>query len=122
MGCDATSVRDAVHEACHAIMWNLKGEWTRDRIDLKNPYKSRRKAAFAVGDEVTARAVEALVMKTLGLEYDQDKWIMMMIMETLKLDGIALPGFDWAKDAITQRMQMPHAIKMADDIIERFEA
>lgn len=118
-GCDAISVRDAVHEACHAIQWGLKGKWTRDAITKKNPYK--RQPSWGVRDEITARAVEALVMQTLGLAYDQDHWVLMMIMETLKFDRIALPSFDWAKEAIVARMEVPEIKAMADKIIEMFD-
>lgn len=118
-GSDARSVRDAVHEACHAVQWGIKGRWSRTNIDRANPNKGRRKAAFGVRDEITARAVEALVMRKLDLEYDQDKWVLMMVMETLKLDGIALPGFDWVKEAITARMGTREAEALATNLINQ---
>jgi hypothetical protein len=120
-GCDAVSVRDAVHEAHHAITWGLKGKWTRENIDRKNPNKARRNYSFGVRDEITARAVEWWVVEKLGLVYDLDKWAMMMIMEALKIDHIALPGFDWAKEGIQLRKQSKAVEALADDIIARFE-
>ena len=118
-GSDALTVRDAVHEACHAIQWGITGKWSRTNVDRNNPHKSRRQKAFGVLDEITARAVEALVMSKLGLEYDQDKWVSMMIMETLKIDRIALPSFDWVKDAIVERMGTRVAEALATNIINQ---
>lgn len=118
-GCDAVNVRDAAHEACHAMAWGLKGKWTRENITRKNPY--RRRPALGVGDEITARAVEALVMQSLGLEYDQDRWVTMMMMETIKFDRIALPSHEWVKEAIVARMGTRTADALATDLIDRFD-
>jgi hypothetical protein len=119
MGSDAVNVRDAVHEACHAMMWGLQRKWTRDNITKKNPY--RRRPALGVRDEITARAVEALVVRSLGLEYDQDKWLLMMVMETLKFDRIALPSHEWVKEAVTARMGTREADVLATNLIDRFD-
>jgi len=34
-GGDARDVRDAAHEACHALMWGVKKKWTRENIHAK---------------------------------------------------------------------------------------
>lgn len=113
-GSDAMDARDAAHEACHALMWGVKKKWTRDNIHAKKP---RGSPSFGVRDEITARAVEALVCAELGIEYEQDKYVLLCIMETLRSEHIALPGFDWLKDAIVSRMKSPAAIEMASRVL-----
>ena len=99
-GSDADDPRDAAHEACHALEWRVTRKWTRDNIHAKRP---RGSAAYGVRDEITARAVEALVCEKLGVEYDQDRYLLACILETAR-DGIALPSFDWLKEAVVRRM------------------
>lgn len=83
-GSDATDVRDAAHEAHHALSTGMAGRWTRTRIDRAVKKMGR---LWAIADEALARAVEQIVCKEVGVETDSiEKWIFMSCMETMKYD------------------------------------
>ena len=56
------ALRDAAHEAAHALAWGLKPPWTRARVAKAAP---RRVLAKFQG-ELLARAVEQLVCEAVG--------------------------------------------------------
>lgn len=116
-GSDAVDLRDAAHEACHAIRWNVPGKWTRKKITAANPYKSRRMFSFGLADEITARAVEQIVCKRLGYTCATvEQCVLIMCMETLTYDRIELK-FEEMKKAIEDRMESPQAAQLADQVI-----
>jgi len=117
-GSDARDPRDAAHEACHAIEWKVKRKWTRDNIHAGRP--KLRNRAFGVRDEITARAVEALVCAELGIEYDLEKWAMTCWMEMLKNEQISLPAGDFLPNAIKARMGTTHAKNLMHEILDTF--
>lgn len=101
-GSDARDVRDAAHEATHALRWKVRAPWTRDRIHDKAP--APRDASRKIREEIIARAVEALICAELGVEYDLPTWAMTCAMEQVKMEGIAVPSLDWLIDAIKNHM------------------
>lgn len=112
-GSDATDARDAAHEAAHALSWGVTKKWTRDNIHAKKP----RIAADGVYDELTARAVEALVCKRLGIPHEVKQWAFVMVMEMIKNEKIALPSVDWASAGIELRMKTSIAKELAADVL-----
>jgi len=86
-GNDADDARDAAHEASHALQVEAVA-WGRE--DIHNRLK-RRTRSFWLASEIQARAVEALVCKALGIEYDVDKWALISFMESIKGLGFAMP-------------------------------
>lgn len=70
-GSDVEDLRDAAHEACHALEFSVPdGEWDRESIDSycqAGILKNRRNArSFALRSEIFARAVEQVVCADLG--------------------------------------------------------
>lgn len=121
-GSDARDLRDAAHEACHALAWKVKGKWTRKKIETSNPYRRRSLMSFGIGDEITARAVEQLVCARLGVECDPvSRTVMTMCMETAKFDGVSLP-YDEMVTAVTDRMKSTAAVEMADRVLALAQA
>lgn len=89
MGSDAKDVRDAAHEACHALEFGA-AYWGRESIhrSLKEVCATN---AELVGAEVRARAVEGYVCRSSGIDYDLDEWVFAAVRETLKREGISVP-------------------------------
>jgi hypothetical protein len=114
-GSDASDIRDAAHEACHALKWGVRGKWDRESIHRRKP----RVPGFGVADEMEARAVERVVCERLG--YDPgpiEQWAMTCWMETLKSEGISLPTGTWVEDRIRERLARPATLKLAERILE----
>lgn len=113
-GSDARDARDAAHEACHALTWGVRKDWTRDNIHAKKP----RNRSEGLSDEISARAVEAKVCEALGIPHDLEKWAGVCFMELIKNERIAVPSFDWLLAAITARLRSPVVAAMASRILE----
>ncbi len=111
-GSDATTPRDAAHEACHALAWGVSKKWTRDNIHAKKP-RSRHEG---LSDEITARAVEAKVCEKLGIPHDLEKWVGVCFMELLKNERISVP-FDWLLSSIKARLASPATEDMATRVL-----
>jgi hypothetical protein len=107
-GNDARDLRDAAHEACHAIAWGVKKKWTRDNIHAKKPKRGPLARSQGVFDEISARAVEQLVCADLGVEcWTIEKAATTCWFETLKNEGISLPSPQWIADCVRERMKSP---------------
>ncbi len=97
-GSNARDLRDAAHEACHALDVRLEPPWTRDRIHqaitdvCENEPETTQERL--VGLELRARAVEYAICVSSGMEYDFDEWINTMWLETAKSLGILIPRLD----------------------------
>lgn len=112
-GSDARDVRDAAHEACHALKWKAK-KWDRESIHKKRP----KVRGFGVSDEILARAVEQLVCADLGVEcWPVEKAAMICWMEMLKNERVSLPGGSWLEDRIREAMAGKQARKEADAVL-----
>jgi hypothetical protein len=110
MGSDTDNVRDAAHEASHAIEFGC-ARWDRG-ID---------KAAFAptnrrllVSSEVDARAVERIVCEELGVPYVPHYWANICLLEQAGLGFYRAfpPTPEALVSAIEQRMER-------DDVLGR---
>jgi hypothetical protein len=114
-GSDATTLRDAAHEASHALEFNIR-KWDRTSIDR---VVQRRKVSRAdISSEVLARAVEQLVCKELGVDPDGDvmRWALVTSMEALKFDRISFEP-DMFADLVRSAMKRRVAIEMAALVI-----
>lgn len=82
MGCDATNIRDAAHEMCHALETGTD-DWSRNGVHEGLVDKWER--GDLVAAEIRARAVERMVCEDFSVEYDIDHWMMIAWMETTKM-------------------------------------
>lgn len=120
-GSDARDLRDAVHEAHHAISSGLRGKWERERVHqalLRMPRVKKWGVAMLVQEEVDARAVERLACAKFGIEYDSEYWAMMAAMETCKTLGVGMPP-DWWIAQIGQRCTEPRITLALDALIKK---
>lgn len=119
-GNNATDLRDAAHEAHHALQFDVKpGKWNRETIHRAIVKGGRRAFGEAVFDEIRARAVEQIVCADYGVETGAslEAWAMTSFMEAGKNSGIWTPSdFDWA-GKIRERMATPAARADADRVI-----
>jgi len=113
-GSDAKDPRDAAHEACHALKWDVEKRWTRNNIHRKKP----QLRSNGLADEILARAVEQLVSADVGYDCDTvEHWAMVCWMEMLKNERISLPIGDWLEKAIRSCMESSEARKWADQVL-----
>lgn len=89
-GSDAEDVRDAAHEACHALDVGLADGWDRESIHAALMRRSIPSKALVY--EVHARAVEQQVCRALRVPYDAKAWAHIAWMETLKNGGMLVPA------------------------------
>jgi hypothetical protein len=81
-GNGSLNVRDAAHEAFHALSVNAKN-WDREKVHAKLCRKFKRAALWL--HELEARAVEQLVCQRLGYDCGPlDKWVGWSAMEAIK--------------------------------------
>jgi hypothetical protein len=118
-GCDATDLRDAAHEAHHALFAKVKPPWERERIHqaLMRRAKGRLASGQLVIYELNARAVEWIVCERFDITYDLTKWADIMWWETAKSLRICLRDIGWVAKLITQRKATAEAIAYADAVI-----
>lgn len=113
-GNDATDLRDAAHEAHHALSAGVRGPWDRESIHRAVMAMGR---ADAAGDEIMARAVEQIVCADLGVTTDSiEKWAFWACMEAIK-SGIRYPSLDWFCDAVRAAMKSPEGRRAADRVM-----
>ena len=72
-GAQPRDLRDAAHEAAHALRTGLAGRWTRDRIHAA-VLAAAPEPHDLLAAELEARAVELLVCQQLGELYDIEHW------------------------------------------------
>lgn len=94
-GSNPRGLRDATHEACHALDVRLEPPWTRDRIhraieDICDNEPETR-CERLVGFELKARAVEHVICMSNGVPHDLTAWSNTMWMETASSLGIFIP-------------------------------
>lgn len=108
-GSDVSDLRDAFHEAHHAVTARLKKPWERERIHqalLRMPRVRKWGVAMLVQEEVDARAVERLACAKFGVEYNAELWAMTAAMETCKTFGVDMQ-LDWWMAQIGERCTEP---------------
>ena len=119
-GCDATDLRDAAHEAHHALTHGIKGKWTRKAVDraVQKSWPGRRGYPMRLAEEIDARAVEQIVCADLGVEcWPVDKAVGIMIMECISVDRVGGLDFDPLVAAVKRRMASPSCRRYADRVI-----
>lgn len=83
-GSDADDLRDAAHEAVHGLLGNLTS-WGRNDIGralvrrLGTPFEQSE----VLSEEITARAVEAIVCERLGVAHDIEQFAGVTLWEAL---------------------------------------
>lgn len=113
-GNDATTPRDAAHEAHHALSSGLDGPWDRERIHAAVMAMGHGEAA---ADEIMARAVEQIVCRDLGVDCGPVKdWAVFACIEAVKA-GIAYPSLNWFVERVNDYMKSRAARKAADRVI-----
>lgn len=119
-GCNATDLRDAAHEAHHALAHVKRGKWTRTAIDkaVAKAWPGRRNYSMRLAEEIDARAVEQIVCADLDVEcWPVDKAVGIMIMECISIDRVGGLEFDPLVAAVKRRMSSPKCREYADRVI-----
>lgn len=113
-GSDATDLRDAAHEAHHALDAKAK-KWDRESIHRA---LMRRHRCALLRSEVMARAVEQIVCTRLGVDPkgDVEKWALVACLESIKY---GLPHTDPSTFAamVCREMSGAEAIAASDAVI-----
>lgn len=131
-GCDARDLRDAAHEACHALDLGLSGSWGRERINaallakVKRPQQSLDLEVTLYGHavdlgefvaaELRARAVESMVCRAFDVKYDVARWAGVSFAETLVRYQLRLPSVEWMLEGIDLHMENPETLRIAQRI------
>lgn len=114
----AKSLRDAAHEAHHALSVKLRGKWDRERT---NRALERRGRGRMVADEIMARAVEQIVCTDLGVECGPvEKWAGVSCMEAIKNSRLSLP-YDMVLAGVQRALTSKAARKAADAVLRLAE-
>lgn len=116
MGSAADTVRDAAHEASHALEFGCV-RWDRRSVD--EAAFAPRNRSLLVTSEIDARAVERIVCEELGLTYEPLRWAEICLLEQAKL-GLyrAFPPTAATLVAAAEvRMSLPHVLKRATVIL-----
>lgn len=121
---DGDDLRDAAHEAHHALYCGLRKPWTRDNIHEALLRRAKRDASglyrsteLFVQYELHARAVEWTVCERYGVEYDVEHWADTMWWETIKNMNIRLPDVEQIIGAIKIAKGMKRIERYVDDVI-----
>lgn len=114
LGSDARDLRDAAHEAHHALSCGLTNPWERERIHRAVMRRGRAEAAI---NEIEARAVERIVCAEFGIDCGNvEQWAAIACMEAIK-SGIRYPSVAWFSDRVRDYMKRPEMRSAADRII-----
>lgn len=117
----AADLRDAAHEAHHALFCNLKKPWTRDNIHASLVRRANKLRQLANGElvayELDARAVEWNVCELFNVAYDVERWADITWWETAKNMRITLPKLEWLVEQITARKVRPRTQKFVDAVL-----
>lgn len=131
-GSNAEDVRDAIHEACHAVDVGLRPPWTRERIHTRILARAgavwRAGRIVRHGDALTllrlernARLLEHAACARFGVEYDTLQWITVAALEAARLFSITATAADVDRMVREQDQQVQHAQTQAslDRLIAR---
>lgn len=112
-GSDPRNLRDAAHEACHAIGLNLDC-WDRESVHAAI---MRLRPSDRFASEVTARAVEQVVCANFGVAIDGiGRWALITCMESVK-NGVELPSVELVTRAITNALDSAIVKRRAAEIV-----
>lgn len=107
-------LRDAAHEAFHALSVGAKRDWDREAIHRR--LVRRFKGAELWAQEIYARAVETLVCCHFGEPYEADKWIAMSAMEAIKF-RLPYADPDVSEPIYLKALRSDRVKRWADDVI-----
>lgn len=116
-GSDAEDLRDAAHEAVHGLLGDL-ASWNRSAIHHSLAERLGPKSRVGlVSEEITARAVEAIVCERLGEKHDLAACALVTLMEADSI-GFRIP---WSPaefaDAVRVRVADAETRALADRVI-----
>jgi len=116
-GNNPRNLRDAAHEAHHALDAKVRGKWDRENIHRHVRRMGNGRAALS---EIMARAVEQIVCARCGVDPggDVDHWALMSAMESIKNDRVDIwrIGKLTLADLIKREMGSPDAQAAADAV------
>jgi hypothetical protein len=117
LGSDARDLRDAAHEAHHALDAGVPhGKWDRETIHRR--LTRGRNPGDLLAAELGARAVEQIVCTRLRVECGEiEKWAAVAWMEALKNSGIQLPEPDWIAARVREWMTRPRIVAAAEAVL-----
>lgn len=92
-GIKSSSLRDAVHEASHALECGCEDWGDREEIH-RAVLSTHPNPAEQVREEVEARATEWEAAEMFGIEYCVEDWAMVAGMEAIKT-GVSMPYDAW---------------------------
>jgi hypothetical protein len=94
-GVQSDSLRDAVHEASHAVECGCPDDRWGDREAIHAAVCRRHpRPAHQVREEVEARATEWEACERYGIDYDVESWALMAAMEAIR-GGVSMPHGSW---------------------------
>jgi len=117
-GSDANDLRDAAHEAVHGLLGNLTS-WERESLhrSLVERLGSSHGRVGLLSEEITARAVEAIVCDRLGVAHDIEQFARVTLWEALR-NGLYI---SWGESELAQivrtRMDNDETRALADRVI-----
>jgi hypothetical protein len=122
-GSDAHDLRDAAHEATHAMQSRIRGPWERERLHAaleRVTLRGNSNAGFIrsmIRHELQARAVEMLACQQYGIPYEPEKWAMWCAMETVKTYRIDVGSIADLVDAIRTVAKQSETLDLLDRVL-----
>lgn len=121
-GSDARDLRDAAHEAHHALSAKVRGPWDRENI---HKFVIRLRRSDEILDEMVARAVETIVCERFGVAIvraDGTPWTleqraMTSSMEAMKYGRPYLPTLELTVKAMRNALASSTAQEHAERVI-----
>lgn len=111
-GSDTREVRDAAHEASHAVELRVN-DWHRESIHaavMELPPVERART------EVEARAVEQLVCEALGVHHEWDGFLALCAIEATR-SGVVFPNLETLKRMVATVKRAPQVVRRAEWIL-----
>lgn len=118
-GSDAMDLRDAAHEAHHALVLGVPvGKWDRKTIDCYAQRAIRKNGrGFGLADETMARAVEQLVCADFGVDCGTvERCALVASMEAIKFDRVSYDLGMFVR-TVKAHMVSPEARQSANAVI-----
>jgi hypothetical protein len=111
----ARDLRDAAHEAHHALAVELEGSWERERL---HHAMVRRGRSYLLQSEIEARAVEQLVCVALDVAPGKDiaGWALVSCFEAIKT-GLDIGPPEPIERAIERAMKRDSIRAAADRVL-----
>lgn len=113
---EPSDLRDAAHEAHHALSVKLRGSWERERL---NRAMEKRGRVYLFRSEIESRAVEQLVCDALDVktERDLEGWALVSCMEAIKMSRLDIGPPGRMAEAVRRAMKHPNVVASAEKIL-----